>query len=82
MYNRSDKNGKVVSTVSETLRNNLKRLASPEFKPFVRHLEEMLKDRTETLQTTIDTAVLYRMQGQCKVLKDILGEVASATKNS
>lgn len=47
----------------------------------IQFLKKLLVERTETLQSSTDVAVIYRMQGQCKAIKDILETVAKSHKS-
>ena len=63
------------------LRACFHRLGTEEFKPMIQFLKKLLMERTETLQSSTDMAVIYRMQGQCKAIKDILETVAKSHKS-
>jgi hypothetical protein len=47
-------------------------MRSGEFQPFVKLLEDRIRDRTDTLRNTSDPVVVYRMQGQIMALSDLL----------
>jgi hypothetical protein len=47
-------------------------MRSGEFRPFVKLLEDRIRDRTDTLRNTSDPVVVYRMQGQIMALSDLL----------
>ena len=63
------------------LRACFRRLGTEEFKPLIQFLKSTLEDRTETLQVSVDLHTIYRMQGQCKAIKDILETVAESHKS-
>jgi hypothetical protein len=56
----------------EQLSITLQRMRSGEFQPFVKLLEDRIRDRTDTLRNTSDPVVVYRMQGQIMALSDLL----------
>ena len=56
----------------EQLSITLQRMRGGEFQPFVKLLEDRIRDRTDTLRNTSDPVVVYRMQGQIMALSDLL----------
>ena len=56
----------------EQLSIALQRMRGGEFQPFVKLLEDRIRDRTDTLRNTSDPVVVYRMQGQIMALSDLL----------
>ena len=64
----------------DRLRATLRRLGGDEFRPFLRHLESLVEDRSHTLRNTSDMTVVYRMQGEIRALNEVLDAVAKATK--
>lgn len=64
----------------DRLRATLRRLGGDEFRPFLRHLESLVEDRSHTLRNASDMVIVHRMQGEIRALTDILDAVAKATK--
>lgn len=76
MYNKNDS-----LEESKRLMEAMRRLGSLEFRPVIDYLKSIREQSADTLTHSQDSVVLYRMQGRCQVIDEILEAVAKATRS-
>lgn len=62
----------------ERLNLLMKRLASPEFEVLRRYLKIQIAQRLDTLVSTTDPVIGFRMQGQVKAIEELLEAIEAA----